>query len=65
MAAGFEIMTTEDLLGDYKTPLDVFSYHYYNKELVLGENDTLPELLPVKAEGVIEVAPGGCTFFVL
>ena len=93
MAAGFEIMTTEELLGDYKTSLDVFSYHYYNvvsergaaevyaldgngnlrsrtmylngKELVLGENDTLPELLPVKAEGSIEAAPGGCTFVVL
>ena len=30
MAAGFEIVTTEQLLGDYKSPLDVFSYHYYN-----------------------------------
>ena len=30
MAAGFEIVTTEALLGDYKTKLDVFSYHYYN-----------------------------------
>ncbi|MGN0998383.1 MAG: beta-glucuronidase [Faecousia sp.] len=30
MAAGFQISTTEELLGDYKTPLDVFSYHYYN-----------------------------------
>ena len=30
MAAGFEMVTTEQLLGDYKSPLDVFSYHYYN-----------------------------------
>ena len=30
LAAGFQIVTTEQLLGDYKTPMDVFSYHYYN-----------------------------------
>jgi len=30
MAAGFDIVTTEQLLGDYNTKLDVFSYHYYN-----------------------------------
>ena len=30
MAAGFQIITTEQLLGDYKSPMDVFSYHYYN-----------------------------------
>ena len=30
MAAGFEMVTTEQLLGEYKSPLDVFSYHYYN-----------------------------------
>ena len=30
MAAGFDIVTTEQLLGDYKNPCDVFSYHYYN-----------------------------------
>ncbi len=30
MAAGFQIVTTEQLLGDYRSPLDVFSYHYYN-----------------------------------
>ncbi len=30
MAAGFQMVTTEQLLGDYKTPMDVFSYHYYN-----------------------------------
>ena len=30
MAAGMKIVTTEELLGDYKTPMDVFSYHYYN-----------------------------------
>ena len=35
------------------------------KELSLGENDTLPELTGVKASGTVEVAPGGCTFFVL
>ena len=35
------------------------------KELVLGENDELPEMTGVIAEGSIEVAPGGCTFIVL
>ena len=30
MAAGYEIVTTEALLGEYKNPMDVFSYHYYN-----------------------------------
>ena len=30
MAAGFQMVTTEELLGDYKSPMDVFSYHYYN-----------------------------------
>ncbi|MBQ2701015.1 MAG: beta-glucuronidase [Clostridia bacterium] len=30
MAAGMQIVTTEALLGDYKVPMDVFSYHYYN-----------------------------------
>ncbi len=30
LAAGYEIVTTEALLGDYKVPMDVFSYHYYN-----------------------------------
>ena len=30
MAAGFEIVTTEELLGEYKSQMDVFSYHYYN-----------------------------------
>jgi hypothetical protein len=30
MAAGFEMVTTEQLLGDYKSKMDVFSYHYYN-----------------------------------
>ena len=35
------------------------------QELVLGENDELPEMIGVTAEGSIEVAPGGCTFIVL
>ena len=36
------------------------------KELVLGENDQLPELAGVTAAaGTLEVAPGGCTFIVL
>jgi len=35
------------------------------KELVLGENDELPALEGVTMEGAVEVAPGGCTFFVL
>ena len=30
MAAGFQMVTTEDLLGEYKSQMDVFSYHYYN-----------------------------------
>ena len=30
MAAGFKIITTEELLGEYKSKMDVFSYHYYN-----------------------------------
>ena len=30
MAAGFEMISTEALLGEYKSPMDVFSYHYYN-----------------------------------
>ena len=35
------------------------------KELALGENDELPELHPVTAEGTLEVMPGGCTFIVV
>ncbi len=35
------------------------------KELVLGENDELPELTGVSVSGKVEVAPGGCTFFVI
>jgi hypothetical protein len=35
------------------------------KALVLGENDELPELTGVTAEGTVEIAPGGCTFIVL
>ncbi|MBQ2818125.1 MAG: beta-glucuronidase [Clostridia bacterium] len=36
------------------------------RELTLSENDALPELCGRKVEsGVIEVAPGGCTFIVL
>ena len=35
-------------------------------ELVLGENDELPELAGVTVPaGKIEVAPGSCTFIVL
>ena len=30
MAAGFQMITTEELLGDYNSKMDVFSYHYYN-----------------------------------
>lgn len=30
MAAGFKMVTTEELLGDYKSKMDAFSYHYYN-----------------------------------
>jgi len=35
------------------------------KELVLGENDALPELTGVTMEDTIDIAPGGCTFIVL
>ena len=36
------------------------------KELVLGENDTLPDLSPITAEaGTLEIAPGSCTFIVI
>ena len=36
------------------------------KELVLGENDELPEMEGVSVPaGTLEVAPGGCTFIVL
>lgn len=35
------------------------------RELVLGENDALPELAGVKTSGQVEIAPGGCTFFVI
>ena len=35
------------------------------KELVLGENDALPEMTPVVKEGTLEIAPGSCTFIVL
>jgi len=33
--------------------------------LSLGENDELPALSGITAEGAVTVAPGGCTFFVL
>ena len=35
------------------------------QELKLGENDEIPEMKGVKAEGSIEVVPGGCTFIVM
>ena len=35
------------------------------KELLLGENDELPELNGAAASGEITVAPGGCTFIVI
>ena len=36
------------------------------KELVLGENDSMPALEGVDVPaGTLEVAPGGCTFIVL
>jgi len=35
------------------------------EELVLGDNDALPELSGVEASGKLEIAPGGCTFIVL
>ena len=37
-----------------------------NQPLVLGENNTLPEMKPVaQAAGTVELAPGTCTFLVL
>jgi len=35
------------------------------RDLVLGENDELPDLSGETVTGTVEVAPGGCTFFVL
>jgi len=35
------------------------------KEVVLGENDTLPQFTGITMEHTVEVAPGGCTFIVL
>ena len=35
------------------------------KELVLGEEDALPELTGVTMEDTVDIAPGGCTFIVL
>ena len=35
------------------------------KELILGENDILPDLTGAKVAGKVEVAPGSCTFIVL
>ena len=35
------------------------------KELLLGENDELPDLSGVTVTGKVKVAPGGCTFIVL
>lgn len=33
--------------------------------LVLGENNEIPAMNPVKAEGMLEVAPGSCAFIAL
>ena len=38
---------------------------FNGKELVLGEDDALPVMEGVEAEGTVTVAPGGCTFIVL
>ncbi|MBQ7816520.1 MAG: beta-glucuronidase, partial [Oscillospiraceae bacterium] len=35
------------------------------RELVLGEEDALPTMEGVTAEGTVTVAPGGCTFIVM
>ena len=36
------------------------------KQLVLGENDEMPSLEPMKVEaGTLEIAPGNCTFIIL
>lgn len=35
------------------------------KELLLGENDELPELTGVTMEGTMKVAPGSCVFILL
>ena len=41
MAAGYDIVTTEDLLGEYKSKMDVFSYHYYN-----GVSERMAAMMP-------------------
>jgi hypothetical protein len=36
------------------------------KDLVLGEDNSLPEMNPVDQEaGILELAPGTCTFLVM
>ena len=35
------------------------------KELVLGQDDTLPEMNPIKTSGSISIAPGGCVFIII
>ena len=35
------------------------------KDLVLGENDELPALAPVKVSGKVELAPATCAYFVM
>ena len=35
------------------------------KELVLGEDDTLPELTGVCVSGKLELAPGSCAFILV
>ena len=35
------------------------------KELLLNDNDELPEMEGVFVSGKVEIVPGGCTFIVL
>ena len=35
------------------------------EEPVLGKNKELPAMTGITAKGTLQVAPGGCTFFVL
>ena len=52
-------------LGSTEFNANTLTVCFNGKELVLGENDELPELTGVTMEGSVEVAPGSCVFFVM
>jgi hypothetical protein len=60
LAAGFQMVTTEELLGEYKSKMDVFSYHYYNgvseRGAAMGGHWPFEAILTEKYLGV----PGHC-----